>query len=315
MRRRRTIGFLVLAALGGVVVGCGSDPADQADSAAVRVASTLRDDTITVGSFDFAESELVAEIYSQALEGEGYDVQRAFGLGPREFVLPALAGGLIEVVPEYAGSALQFSSLAADVGTADVLSTNDQLAGLLAERGVTVLAPSPAQDANAFVVTRETAEREHLRTLSDLAAVAPEMTFAGPPECPSRPFCLLGLERVYGLSFREVLALDAGGPLTHQAITSRDVDVALSFTTDPALIDGTLVELEDDRDLQPAENVTPLVRSDVVDHFGPVLVARMDTISQRLTTDGLRALNAQLAAGDQDIAGVASAWLAAEGLS
>ena len=142
-----------------------------------------------------------------------------------------------------------------------------------------MLAPSPAQDANTFVVTRETAEREHLRTLSDLAAVAPEMTFAGPPECPSRPFCLLGLERVYGLSFREVLALDAGGPLTHQAIASRDVDVALLFTTDPALIDGTLVELEDDRDLQPAENVTPLVRSDVVDHFGPDLVARMDTIS------------------------------------
>ena len=149
-------------------------------------------------------------------------------------------------------------------------STNDQLAGVLAERGVTVLAPSPAQDANTFVVTRETAEREHLRTLSDLAAVAPEMTFAGPPECPSRPFCLLGLERVYGLTFREVLALDAGGPLTHQAIASRDVDVALSFTTDPALIDGDLVELEDDRDLQPAENITPLVRSDVIDHFGPV---------------------------------------------
>jgi osmoprotectant transport system substrate-binding protein len=314
MGRRRTIGILVLAAIIGGA-GCSSDPGDRADSAAVDVASTLRDDTVTVGSFDFTESELVAEIYSQALEGEGYDVERAFGLGPREFVLPALAGGLIEVVPEYAGSALQFSSLAPDVGTADVSSTNDQLAGLLAERGVTVLAPSPAQDANTFVVTRETAQREHLRTLSDLAAVAPEMTFAGPPECPSRPFCLLGLERVYGLSFREVLALDAGGPLTHQAIASRDVDVALSFTTDPALIDGSLVELEDDRDLQPAENVTPLVRSDVIDHFGPVLVARMDTISQRLTTDGLRALNAELAAGDQDIAAVASAWLAAEGLS
>lgn len=315
MRRRRTIGFLVLAALGGVVVGCSSEPADQADSAAVRVAATLRDDTITVGSFDFAESELVAEIYSQALEGDGYHVRRAFGLGPREFVLPALAGGLVEVVPEYAGSALQFSSLASDIGTADVAATNDQLAELLAERGITVLAPSPAQDANTFVVTRETAEREHLQSLSDLAAVAPGMTFAGPPECASRPFCLLGLERVYRLSFREVLALDAGGPLTHQAITSRGADVALLFTTDPALIGGNLVELADDRDLQPAENLTPLVRSDVVEHFGTELVARLDTISPRLTTDGLRALNAQVAAGDQDVAAVASAWLAAEGLS
>ena len=87
------------------------------------------------------------------------------------------------------------------------------------------------------------------------------------------------------------------------------------FTTDPALIGGNLVELADDRGLQPAENLTPLVRSDVVDHFGTDLVARLDTISPRLTTDGLRALNAQVAAGDQDVADVASAWLAAEGFS
>ncbi len=314
MRRRRTIAILVLVAVVGGA-GCGSEPDDGPESAAARVATTLRDDTITVGSFDFAESELLADIYSQALEAEGYDVRRAFGIGPREFVLPALAGGLVEVVPEYAGSALQFSSLTSDAGTDDVEGTNDQLAELLAERGITVLAPSPAQDANTFVVTRETAEREDLRTLSDLAAVAPEMTFAGPPECASRPFCLLGLERVYGLSFREVLALDAGGPLTHQAIANRDVDVALLFTTDPALIDGDLVELADDRDLQPAENVTPLVHADVVDHFGPDLAARIDAISQRLTTDGLRALNAQVAAGDQDVAAIASEWLAAEGLS
>jgi osmoprotectant transport system substrate-binding protein len=314
MRRRRTIAIWVLAALVGGA-GCSSEPDDRADSPEARVATTLGDDTVTVGSFDFAESELLADIYSQALEAEGYDVRRAFGLGPREFVLPALAGGLVEVVPEYAGSALQFSSLASDAGTDDVEGTNDQLAELLADRGITVLAPSPAQDANTFVVTRDTAEREDLRTLSDLAAVAPELTFAGPPECASRPFCLLGLERVYGLSFREVLALDAGGPLTHQAIANGDVDVALLFTTDPALIDGDLVELEDDRDLQPAENVTPLVHADVVDHFGPGLAARLDAISQRLTTDGLRALNAQVAAGDQSVAAIASEWLAAEGLS
>ena len=135
MRRRRTIGFLVLAVLVGVVGGCSSEPADQADSAAVRVASTLRDDTITVGSFDFAESELLAEIYSQALEGDGYDVRRAFGLGPREFVLPALAGGLVEWCRSTPGarSSSRASAPTSAPRTSRTPTTSSR--GLLAERG------------------------------------------------------------------------------------------------------------------------------------------------------------------------------------
>jgi osmoprotectant transport system substrate-binding protein len=313
MRRRLTIGWLVLAVLAGGA-GCSPEPGEEADFIAIDREATLGDETVTVGSFDFGESRLLAELYSQALEAGGYDVRRAFGLGPRELVLPALTSGLVELVPEYAGSALQFSSLASDAGTADVAATNASLARQLADRGVTVLAPSPAEDANTFVVTRETAARENLRTLSDLAPVADELTFAGPPECASRPFCLVGLREVYGLSFREVLALDAGGDLTHQALDNGHVDVALLFTTDPALIGRTLVELEDDRDLQPAENVTPLLRSEVVEHFGPDLVDRIDAVSRRLNTEGLRGLNARVANG-QDVESVASAWLAAAGLA
>jgi osmoprotectant transport system substrate-binding protein len=313
MRRRVAIGLLVLAVLTGGI-GCSSDSGQQSSSDASPTATTLRDDTVTVGSFDFAESKLLAELYSQALEAEGYDVDRAFGLGPREFVLPALAAGLVEVVPEYAGSAREFLSLDADVGADNRAATHDALARLLADRHVTALAPSPAEDANTFVVTRETAERLGLRTLSDVADAAPTMTFAGPPECPSRLFCLAGLDRVYGLSFREVLALDAGGPLTHQALDNGDVDMALLFTTDPALVGRSLVALEDDRGLQPSENVTPLARDEVIDHFGPQLAARLDAVSERLTTEGLRGLNARVADGE-DPGAVAAAWLRAEGLA
>ena len=204
----------------------------------------------------------------QALEARGLQVRRAIGIGPRELVGPALALGLVELVPEYAGTALGFLSLGRAGATADAAATHQALEQAAADRHLTALASAPAQNANTFVVTRETAEREHLQQLSDLAAVAPELTFGGPPECPTRPLCLEGLEQRYGVHFGHVLALDAGGPTTRQALEQGAIDVGLLFTTDPALATGDLVALEDDQGLQPAENVTPLVRTEVVDRWG-----------------------------------------------
>src|SRR4051812_24632535 len=141
------------------LAGCSSSTRGTATS------SALRDNAITVGSFDFAESDVLAEIYSQALEGGGYRVKRAFDLGPREFVAPALARGLVELVPEYAGTALEFASLGSRRSTADITTTKARLVQALQARGVTALTPAPAQDANTFVVTRATASRDGLRTL------------------------------------------------------------------------------------------------------------------------------------------------------
>jgi osmoprotectant transport system substrate-binding protein len=273
----------------------------------------LGDDAITVGSFDFAESEVLAEIYGQALEKGGFHVRRAFHLGPREFVAPALTRGLLELVPEYAGTALQFASLGRESSTADVRATRDDLVQTLAKDHVTALEPSPAQDANTFVVTRATAARYGLRTLSDVARVAPELIFGGPPECPSRPQCLAGLERVYKLKFKEFVRLDAGGPVTRQALKDGYVDVALLFTTDPSIDRGGLVELIDDRGLQPAENVIPLVRTEIVDRFGPEMVKLIDAVSARLTTAVLSDLNAEVASGKTEAA-VAAGWLKVENL-
>ena len=178
---------------------------------------------------------------------------------------------------------------------------------------IVALEPAPAQDANAVVVTRELADRYDLDEVSDLEAVAPQLTIGGPPECPTRPFCLAGLERVYGLQFENFLPLDAGGPLTHQALTGGHVDVAILFTTDPEIDTPALVVLDDDRRLQPAENVVPLVRAEVVERWGDDLVGLVDGVSARLATEDLRALNARVAAGDSPAA-VAERWLDEEGL-
>jgi osmoprotectant transport system substrate-binding protein len=305
IRHHPVIALLVAGALAAVATGCsgaGERPP----------ASALGDNAITVGSFDFAESRLLAEIYSQALEGAHYPVHRAFALGSREFVAPALARGLVELVPDYAGTAVQFLSLGAAPPVVDTDATHVALVQALDGRPVEALAPSPAQSANAFVVTAELARRLNLHALTDLARVAPTLRLGGPPECPSRLTCLLGLQRVYGLNFKFV-ALDPGGPITLQALLAGDIDVALLFTTNPAIVENNLVELIDDRHLQPAENVTPLVRTEVVARWGTGLVAVLDDVSGHLTTAELRRLNGLTAAGTAAPV-VAAAWLAAEGI-
>jgi osmoprotectant transport system substrate-binding protein len=301
-RRAPALGSTLFLLL--TLLGCASSSSTgQADSTA------LRDDAITVASFDFGESRLLAEIYSQALEAGGYRVRRAVGLGPREFVAPALSRGLVEFVPEYAGTALQFLSLGVDAPTADVAATHDALRRAAARDHITTLAAAPAQDANTFVVTRATATDKQLGRLSDLSGVAADLTFGGPPECPTRALCLGGLKDVYGLSFKEFVRLDTGGPVTRQALQNGNVDIALLFTTDPAIGDADLVELADDRGLQPAENITPLIRTEVADRWGRPLTELIDGVSEQLTTRGLRELNGEVAAADADLSAIAASWL------
>ena len=182
--------------------------------------------------------------------------------------LPRSSVGLVEFVPEYAGTAVRFMSLGTATPGADVAETRAALLQALKGRNATALDPAPAQDANAFVVTRATAARFDLNTVSDLESVASQLTFGGPPECVTRPLCLVGLRQVYGLRFEEIVELDAGGPTTRQALRNREVDVALLFTTDPAISGSGFIELQDDRGLQPAENVTPILRTEVVDDSG-----------------------------------------------
>ena len=159
-----------------------------------------------------------------------------------------------------------------------------------------------------------TARQFDLRTISDLRRVAPTMSFGGPPECPERALCLPGLERVYGVSFGSFLPLDVGGPLTAEAVERGTVDVGLLFTSDGSLAQHDLVLLKDDRRLQPAENIVPLVRRDAVGRFGQEMVDVLDRVSGELTTGDLRALNAQVSTGTA-VEHAAARWIDGHGLA
>jgi osmoprotectant transport system substrate-binding protein len=184
----------------------------------------------------------------------------------------------------------------------------------VAGRGLVAARPAPAQDANAIVVTGATAARYGLRSIADLARVAPRLVFGGPPECPERAYCLRGLNRTYGLHFKAFVPLDAGGPLTLQALRAGDIGVALLFTTDPDITAQHLVVLTDDRALQPAENITPVLRRGMVARYGTGLVALLNAVSARLTTSSLRDLDAQVELEGKKPRTVAAGWLRAHGL-
>jgi osmoprotectant transport system substrate-binding protein len=272
-------------------------------------------DRIVVASFDFPESELLAQIYAQALQAKGYPATLQLGVGSREIVEPSLSKGLVQFVAEYAGSALDFFTLGKATSSFDPQVTHAALSRALQTHGLLALAGAPAEDANGIAVTRDTAAQYGLRSVSDLTAVAADLVFGGPDECPDRSYCLIGLRRTYGIEFSEFVPLDAGGPLTLGALRAGLIDAGLVFTTDPSLRGGDLVLLRDDRGLQPAENVTPVVRRDVVDRYGQRFVDVVDAISAALTTEGLRALNAEIGRGDRTIAAVAAGWLRSEGLA
>jgi osmoprotectant transport system substrate-binding protein len=310
--RPRTVSRAACLGLAVVLAACTSS-GGHVSPAAGKPASR-HGMVITVGSFDFPESVLLAEIYGQALAAHRFPVRILQNLGPREVVDPALVDGLIQLIPEYAGSALKFFSLGRLSATSNATAANKTLAETVASRGLVVARPAPGQDANAVVVTAATAARYRLRSIADLAKVAPGMVFGGPPECPGRPYCLPGLKRVYGLRFKTFAPIDVGGPLTLQALVAGYIGVALLFTTDPRIPARGLVVLADNRGLQPAENITPLVRRNVIARYGPHLLAVLNSVSALLDTSTLRELDARVELAGQNPRRVAAGWLRAHGL-
>jgi len=295
--------LVVAAATLAAACGEGGGSATTADA--------LDDDAVTIGSFNFPESVLLAELYAQALESHDIPVVRALNLGPRELVEPALQRGLVELVPEYAGSLLRF--LVGDSSASSIDETRAELGAALQRRGLAALDSAPAQDRNGFVVTSELAGRLGLRALSDLAD-EPGLVLGGPPECPQRRLCEPGLEGTYGIAFDSFVPLDQGGPLTIDALVRGVVDVALLFTTSSEIVRHGFVLLEDDRHLQPADHVTPVIHVAVLDRFGSELADVVDAVSALLTTEQLRVLNAEIEIGGRSPQAVAREWLAAHGL-
>ncbi len=263
-----------------------------------------------VASFAYEESETIAELYAGALRAAGYDVRHEAAIGTREVVLPALERGLLDIVPEYAGSAIGF--LGGDAPD-EPAAAHLELELLLRTRGIEALDAAGAQSRNGLVVTSGTAAALGLRTISDLRDVATEMTLGGPPDCPERELCLRGFTAAYGVTFDAFLPLDIGGPVTAEAVRRGTVDAGVLFTSDGTLAEHDLVLLRDDRGLQPAENVTPVIRTDVL-RTDPGIGEVIDRVSDALTTTELRTLNAMVRSGTAP-AEAASFWLADHGLA
>jgi osmoprotectant transport system substrate-binding protein len=262
---------------------------------------------ITVTSFDFPESETLAELYGQALRQQGYPVEVVARLGPREIVQPALEQGRVDLVPGYLGSALNFL-YEERIATADPRATYARLTQALTSRGISVLAYAKAEDRNGFVVTGDLARRRQLERISDLAPIARRLTFGGPPECPDRPLCLKGLQDVYGLQFARFEAMPSR-TTTADALETGEIDLGMLETTNGNLADRDLVQLNDDRRLQPAENIAPMMRTETVAAYGPTLVGVINNLTAQLHTRDLIQMNQRVELEGAKPAAVAADWL------
>ena len=299
--------FSVIVAIAAALCGFDSVSAGSGDGATPKP-------TLRMGSTNFTEQLIVAELYAQALEANGYRVERRLNLGNREIVAPALESGQIDMYPEYLATYLTYITKDKSKASTDARATHQNLQAALRPKRLTVLDYAPAVDTNGFVVTKETADTHKLRRLSDLAAVAGHLVLGGPPECPDRPFCLPGLRHTYGISFKDFKALDAGGPLTVAALEGRQIQVALLFTTDAVIAAKDLVLLQDDRRLQLADNIAPVVRDAWLATAPPDFQPLLNRVSAKITTEEITDLNRRVGLDKQDPKAVAGAWLKQKGL-
>ncbi|HEX6595939.1 MAG TPA: ABC transporter substrate-binding protein [Acidimicrobiales bacterium] len=299
---RLAMPLAALLALALVATACGNDDDDGSGESEAK-------GSLTIGAFNFTESAVLSEIYAGALREDGYTVTIRPNLGSREVVSPALERGELDLYIGYAATDLEHYNNNAGEATPDARATADKLRSRLGSRGLTALEPSPAVDQNAFAVTKATADRLRLRRLSDLAPVAGQLSLGGPPECPTRPFCAAGLESKYGIRFREFKAVGLGA-VANNALERGDVDVTLVLSTDGGARARGFVLLEDDRQLQNADNIIPVMRAPAATDEVRTILNR---VSAALTTEELAELNRRVDDDKEDADVVAREWLSENG--
>ncbi|MDQ1058620.1 osmoprotectant transport system substrate-binding protein [Arthrobacter globiformis] len=296
-------GITLAAAAALALTACGGDP--MSSSSTQTAASG---DSIIVGSADFPESQLIAKIYAEALKARGVQVTEKPSIGSREVTIPALKDGSIDLMPEYGGALLQYLDSATKAVTPDEVTKE---LGTKIPSGLTQLTASKAQDKDVLAVKKETADQHKLKSVSDLQPVAKELVLGGPPEWKTRINGVAGLKSVYGLEFKEFSALDAGGPLTLNALLSGQVQVADLFSTDPALAANNLVALEDDKNLFLSENIVPVINEK---KSTATVKEVLDKVSAALTTEDLIEMNGRVAKFE-DVGEIAKDWLKSKTLA
>jgi osmoprotectant transport system substrate-binding protein len=273
---------------------------------------------LTVGGAAFTEMAIMQEIYKLLLEDAGYTVtiQQAEA---RELYGPALESGEIDVVPEYAATMAEYLNRqkngpeASPIATPDVAETIAAMTPIAEEYGLTVLEPAEAADQNGFAVSQEFAEANGgLTTLTELGALGEPLVLAAGEECAERPFCQPGLEKTYGIEITEILPLGFSTPQVKEAVSGGEAQLGLVATTDGTLESYGLVLLEDDKALQLADNLVPVVNTETAGD--EAIATALNSLASVLTTEDLATLNAQVEAERMQPAEVAQAYLEEKGL-
>ncbi|WP_404290132.1 glycine betaine ABC transporter substrate-binding protein [Glutamicibacter arilaitensis] len=300
MKLKRVIPSIAAVLAGSLVLaGCGGGDPLATESSTEQGGG----ETIVVGSQAYYSNEIVAEIYAQALEGAGKEVERKFNIGQRDAYMPQLEDGSIDVFPEYTGNLLQFFKEDTKARAADEVYT--ELTAELPD-SLAVLEAAEASDQDSYTVTREFAEANNLKSIEDLAEVSEPLTLGGPPELAERPYGPKGLESVYGVK----ADFSGTGDTTVEDLVAGTVNIANVFTADPRIKTEDLVVLEDPESLFLASNVVPVVSADLSSELATVL----NPVSEKLSAETLVELNVQSTVDQKSAADIASAWLTAEGL-
>lgn len=316
MRFTRALGLTAVSALLLATAACGGDSLE--DSGSSDDGGSADKGSVVVGGQDFTEMQVMASIYQQLLENEGYTVETKL-VTTRDVYLPELSSGNVDIVPDYLAGITDYLNTEKNGPDAEQVSSNDVDATLAAleplaeEQGISILPPSEATDQNAFFVTEEFAEEHDLTTLSDLAALGQPIKLGANPDCEGRADCEGGLTDVYGLDITEIVPLDFGSSQVKDAVAKGEVDLGETGTTDASLADLGLVLLEDDKGIQPAQNLTPAVNADFLAD-NPDLEDLFNELSAALTTEDLAAMNLKVDLERQKPEDVAQQFLEDKGL-
>ncbi len=298
---RVLLALLVPLALLGAACGSDDDDGASADSSLPEV---------KIGIQDFPESKILAQVYGQALEEQGFKVTYKELGGYRDIVFSSFESGDINFTLEYASSALEFLNEQAGEASPDIDEVTPLLQTALEGEGLTALEASPAVDSNAFVVTSETAEAKGLSSMSDLT---PDLKLGGFADCPTNPFCIPGIQELYGVDLSSNFVSQDGGELTKTALGGGEIDVAVLTTTDPSIAENDWVILTDDKGLINADNIIPVLSQELLEAGGDTLSDTVDKVSAALDTEGLTELNRLFVIDKEDADDVASDWLEANG--
>jgi osmoprotectant transport system substrate-binding protein len=312
--------YMLVAALVGLVLAvaaCGSSGSSSKTTAAATSAASSAGGssgaagagTVIVGSADFPESTLLADIYADAMSAKGVSVTKKLNIGERSVYINALKDGSISFIPEYTGSILAYLDPKSTAKTPDaVFAALQTAAGSI---NMAVLKYAQAQDSDTITVTKQTADKNNLKSIADLSSVASKLTLGAPAQFKTRPDGVPALKSVYGVEFGKFTPLQAGGSITVTALKSGSIDAADIFSTDPSIAANNFVSLADPKSMFAAQNIVPMVTKSKVTQ---TITDASNAVSAKLDTKTLAGLVAKVQTDKQDPETVAKAWLSQSGL-